>query len=93
QQYSAEGKARNIAQVAYKIVFPSQYVYEKFRTITQLDHQKCHFLPQGLFNHNPYKNNIAKARSELRKQHNLPLDSKIILGVGFADHRKGIDLV
>ncbi|MEH0980699.1 glycosyltransferase [Bacillus mobilis] len=92
QQYSAEGKARNIAEFAYKIVFPSQYVYEKFRTITQLDHQKCHILPQGLFNHNPYKNNIAKARNELRKKHNLPLDSKIILGVGFADHRKGIDL-
>ncbi|EEL84030.1 Glycosyltransferase [Bacillus cereus AH1271] len=92
QQYSAEGKARNIAESAYKIVFPSQYVYEKFRTLTQLDHQKCHILPQGLFNHNPYKNNIAKARSELRKKHNLPLDSKIILGVGFADHRKGIDL-
>lgn len=92
QQYSAEGKARNIAEFAYKIVFPSQYVYEKFRTITQLDHQKCHILPQGLFNHNPYKNNITKARNELRKKHNLPLDSKIILGVGFADHRKGIDL-
>ncbi|WP_346817653.1 glycosyltransferase [Bacillus paramobilis] len=92
QQYSAEGKARNIADSAYKIVFPSQYVYEKFRTLTQLDHQKCHIRPQGLFNHNPYKNNIAKARSELRKKHNLPLDSKIILGVGFADHRKGIDL-
>ena len=44
QQYSAEGKARNIAQSAHKIVFPSQYVYEKFRTITQLDHQKCHIL-------------------------------------------------
>ncbi|MDP7993290.1 glycosyltransferase [Bacillus sp. MHSD_36] len=92
QQYSAEGKARNIAEFAYKIVFPSQYVYEKFRTITQLDHQKCHILPQGLFNHNPYKNDIEKARNELRKKHNLPLDSKIILGVGFADHRKGIDL-
>lgn len=92
QQYSAEGKASNIAEFAYKIVFPSQYVYEKFRTITQLDHEKCHILPQGLFNHNPYKNNITKARNELRKKHNLPLDSKIILGVGFADHRKGIDL-
>lgn len=92
QQYSAEGKARKIAESAHKIVFPSQYVYEKFHTITQLDHQKCHILPQGLFNHNPYKNNIAKARNELRKKHNLPLDSKIILGVGFADHRKGIDL-
>ncbi|MEN8648986.1 glycosyltransferase [Bacillus cereus group sp. BceL062] len=92
QQYSAEGKARNIAESAYKIVFPSQYVYEKFLTITQLDHQKCHILPQGLFNHNPYKNNITVARNELRKKLNLPLDSKIILGVGFADYRKGIDL-
>ncbi|PFF71752.1 glycosyl transferase [Bacillus cereus] len=92
QQYSAEGKAKNIAEFAYKVVFPSQYVYEKFRTITELDPQKCHILPQGLFNHNPYKNNIAKARNELRKKLNLPLDSKIILGVGFADYRKGIDL-
>ncbi len=91
QHYSAEGKARNIAEFADKIVFPSQYVYEKFCAITQLDHQKCHILPQGLFNHNPYKNNIAKARNELRKRLNLPLDSKIILGAGFADHRKGIE--
>ncbi|MGH0681008.1 glycosyltransferase [Bacillus luti] len=92
QQYAAEGKAKNIAAFAYKIVFPSQYVYEKFRTITPLDHRKCHILPQGVFNHNPYKNNIKEAKNELRKRLNLPLDSKIILGVGFADHRKGIDL-
>lgn len=33
-----------------------------------------------------------KSEKRITKKHNLPLDSKIILGVGFADHRKGIDL-
>lgn len=45
QQYSAEGKAKNIAEFAYKVVFPSQYVYEKFRTITELDPPKMSHSP------------------------------------------------
>lgn len=45
-----------------------------------------------MFNYNFYKNNIVKVRNELCKKFNLFLDSKIILGVGFVDYWKGIDL-
>ncbi|PGZ93592.1 glycosyl transferase [Bacillus pseudomycoides] len=89
---SVEHRAHKIAQFSHKIVFPSQYVQEEFHSITPLDNNKCIILPQGLFNHNPYKNNILQAREQLRKKLNLPLESKIVLCVGFAEYRKGVDL-
>jgi glycosyltransferase involved in cell wall biosynthesis len=90
--FAAEEKVRKIAQFAEKVVFPSQYIYDKLRSIVNLDETKRIILPQGVFNHNPYKSNIQQARKELREKLRLPLGSKIVLAVGYAHERKGIDL-
>ncbi|MCP1309710.1 glycosyltransferase [Paenibacillus tyrfis] len=92
KQYSAQKKASFIAQYADKIIFPSNYVYEKFLSITDINEQKCVIQPQGLYKKNDYKAHIKLAREEIRSALNLSPDVKIVLGVGYADHRKGIDL-
>jgi glycosyltransferase involved in cell wall biosynthesis len=48
--------------------------------------------PQGLYQKNRHMNDIAEARKALREELGLPGNSRIVLGAGYADHRKGIDL-
>lgn len=92
KRYRIEKNAELIAEYADKIVFPSNYVKEKFKTIADCEEKKAVVCPQGLYQINEYKNNIEDAKKMLRKQYKLPPDSYIVLGAGYADHRKGIDL-
>jgi glycosyltransferase involved in cell wall biosynthesis len=48
--------------------------------------------PQGLYKNNFNFINRETERISIRKKHNLPKNSKIVLGVGYAYYRKGIDL-
>lgn len=92
KQYSAVQKAEKISEYADKIIFPAKFVSEKFQTIAVVPENKSLIQPQGLYNKNPYKNNNFAARKILLEKLGLPQKSKIVLGVGFADKRKGIDL-
>lgn len=92
KKLKAENNAKLISQYAEKVVFPSEYVKMHFNKITNVKDDKVVIAPQGLFNENNYKNNKDKARIELRQKLNIPEDGVIVLGVGYADIRKGIDL-
>lgn len=92
RQYQAEDKAKSIVEFADRIVFPSNYVKEKFKEITNIPEQKVAIRPQGIFNKNPYKGDKEYARQELNQRQAIPMDARIVLGVGFADKRKGIDI-
>ena len=92
RQYSAVPLAEAIARCADKVVFPSDYVAEKFSDIARVEADKIVIRPQGLYKKNPYRDRLGEARMDLRRKLNLPDDAKIVLGVGYADHRKGIDL-
>lgn len=48
--------------------------------------------PQGLLRKNPYLGKNKLAHQIICEQHELPLDAKIILSVGYMDSRKGADL-
>ncbi len=92
KQYKAEKKAGYIAEFADKIVFPSNFVKEHFKEIIPLNNEKCVIAPQGLFKENTYKDKKGIARAKLRRELSFPEDSKIVLGIGYADYRKGIDI-
>ena len=92
QQYKMEKNAEIIAQYADKIIFPSEFVKSKFATIAKLDENKCVVAPQGLYLRNNFKDKKEDAKIALRKLLSIPLNSKIILAVGYADFRKGVDL-
>ncbi|MFC5469667.1 glycoside hydrolase family 99-like domain-containing protein [Cohnella suwonensis] len=92
KQYNAEEKARDIAKYAYKVVFPSNYVGDKFNQVVMVDDSKKVIHPQGLYKSNKYKGKEDSARKELRALLGLSENTRIVLGVGYADWRKGIDL-
>jgi glycosyltransferase involved in cell wall biosynthesis len=92
EQFKAESKAELISKYAEKVIFPSKYVSEKFNTIVNVKKEKIMIAPQGLFKENKYKHSKKEAGYELRKKLNIPENSYVVLGVGYADLRKGIDL-
>lgn len=51
--------------------------------------------PQGLFTRSRYRSDgdVAVARARLRAKLGLPADARVVLAVGYADHRKGVDLL
>lgn len=93
KQYQAEGLASSIVLYADKIVFPSQYVFKKFQTVVaDVPQDKVIIQPQGLYKTNSFKDSLVEAKNKLRENLNIPSNAKIVLGVGFADFRKGIDI-
>lgn len=92
KKYQMEGNAKTIAKYTKKVVFASPFVRDKFMPIAELDSSKAVILPQGLYLKNLWKSDISKARLEVRRLLKIPEISKIVLCVGYGDHRKGVDL-
>lgn len=92
KQYHAENKLRNIIDYADKIIFPSEFVKNKLSETFKFNEDTSCVFPQGLFHDNEFKGRVKEARKLIREELDIPKDSRIILGVGYGDHRKGIDL-
>lgn len=86
--------AQAIARYADKVVFPNHVVEQGFREFAEISPAQRILRPQGLYKRNAYRSReeITGARVELRRRLGVESDAKIVLGVGYADHRKGIDL-
>jgi len=87
-----EKNAKLLSKYSSRVIFPSEFVREGFKTIAKLEDGKTVILPQGLYKDNRYKHRKSEARKKLRERFSLPESAQIILGVGFGDHRKGVDL-
>jgi hypothetical protein len=83
-----------IARYADKVVFPNHAVEQGFREFADISPKQRILRPQGLYKRNAYRSReeITGARVELRRRLGAEPDAKVVLGVGYADHRKGIDL-
>lgn len=92
EQFDMKKNASIIAEKADSIIFPSSIVRDGLTQTISLEEKKTKILPQGLLRENIYKNNIQEARILLRDKLGLTKNAKIVLGVGYADKRKGIDL-
>nr|ADZ55348.1 glycosyltransferase [Burkholderia humptydooensis]AEO78273.1 glycosyltransferase group 1 protein [Burkholderia humptydooensis] len=91
-KYKLERHAAEIAEHAQAVVFPAEMVHRSFGRFTALSDRKARVRPQGLYKRNRLRNDVERARSTLRERLRLPNDAKIMLGVGYADLRKGVDL-
>ena len=90
--YGLEPHAQAISRDAHAIVFPAFAVRDSITQFAALDEGKVFVRPQGLFKQNPYTpGTVVQARERLRALLRIPPASRILLGVGFADHRKGVD--
>jgi lipopolysaccharide biosynthesis protein/glycosyltransferase involved in cell wall biosynthesis len=92
RQMKQEENARTISQLADRLVFPAQMVYELFAEIAPFDSRKLVIRPQGVLRTNPYKNRKQEARRLICGKHNLKNNTQIVLNIAFADSRKGADL-
>jgi glycosyltransferase involved in cell wall biosynthesis len=91
-QYRLHGHARAIAAHAGKVVFPADEVAESFNDVAPLLPGKLVIRPQGLYKRRGKSRGSESDRARLRQKLELPEDAQIVLGVGYADHRKGTDL-
>ncbi len=92
RQYHCEENLSDIASCAEKIVFASEYVKKSAEKIRPLPEDKIVIAPQGIYKPNPYGCHNEEKRQWLREKFHLAPDTVVILGVGFGDHRKGMDL-
>jgi len=83
---------QSIAKNADMIVFPEVSVANAFHKLFPLKEIQIKIRPQGLIKKNRFKNNREYARNELRKKLGIQKNAAVILGMGYADHRKGVDL-
>jgi glycosyltransferase involved in cell wall biosynthesis len=87
-----ESAAHELAVNSAVIVFPAQIVQDAFLTFASADRNKMFILPQGVFLDNPFKDNRNSAHKLLRIKYGLPSEQVIVLGIGYGDLRKGIDI-
>lgn len=87
-----ERDAALIAAAAKSVVFPAQVVADGYAQFAQIDPARQVIRPQGLYRSNRWRSQTETARAELRKRLGFSSGAKLVLAVGYADHRKGVDL-
>ena len=89
QRSGGTERYRKVLQASTEVIFPNSYVRDELSAEFGEPSGKSHVIPQGLYKDvvcNPEKKNYIQ--SLLR----LPRGSRIVLNVGYADLRKGVDL-
>jgi glycosyltransferase involved in cell wall biosynthesis len=86
--------AQALAEDADYLVFASEHVKQGFEKCIKTPLSKAVIRPQGLYKLNrfAFPGGREQARRELRRKLGVPDAAKIVICVGYADHRKGIDL-
>lgn len=86
--------AKILAAASDSVVFAANHVADCFTTCApNLDPAKVRVRPQGTYKRNKFTQSQRETiRRRLRTQLQIPVSSPIVLGVGYGDHRKGVDL-
>ena len=92
QDNHLQSQAKHIATYAKAVVFPAQIVAHGFAQFASVDQDKLIIRPQGLYRRNKWRLERQAAKVKLRADLGLNPDTKIVLTVGYVDHRKGADL-
>jgi len=92
--FGIEENAKALAATVDCAVFPSDHVRRGFRECTGTEAVATAVRAQGLYKLNRFASTqgIGEAREKLREKLGIPTKAEIVLCVGYADHRKGIDL-
>lgn len=92
--YKLNEDARAIAEHADKVVFAAQVVRDGFEAFAGRELTQAVIRPQGLYNRTPYRRAESRetVRAALRRRFGLARNAQIVLGAGYGDHRKGLDL-
>lgn len=83
-----------IAADARHVVFAARAILRGFELFCPLESGKSVIRPQGLYKRNAIRRpeDQRHARTVLRSRFGLPETAELVIGVGYGDYRKGIDL-
>jgi len=89
RSYNLAPAAAAIARLSDQVICPAQIVQEGFESFAGPILHGAEILPQGLYN--TAMLDLREGHNDVRDELGLSRDTKIVLGVGYADLRKGID--
>jgi len=89
RDYKLENRARAIATQSNHVVFPAQTVQDGFAQFTDRFSANVIVQPQGTYSSVTFD---AATREAIRDTLGIASTDKLVLGVGYADLRKGFDL-
>ncbi|MFC3166491.1 glycosyltransferase [Paracoccus fontiphilus] len=84
-----DGPAGHISDEADHVIFPAERVRQGFESFAGEVRNSAEIFPQGLFNADVLE--IARGDHGVRAELGLESNTRIVLGIGYADLRKGID--
>lgn len=84
-----EDRACKIGLLSDRVVFPSTFVYEKFKEFS--DVKNVLIKPQGLYLTDKYESNYKQSYQELNEELNIK-GKKIVINVATGEMRKGFDI-
>lgn len=85
-----EERAEIIAKESDLVVFPSQFVMDKFETIAKIK-TKSMVKPQGLYMVYD-KFNTKESKKDIYTKFDIPKDNTLVINVGLGEKRKGFDI-
>ena len=92
EEHMLHEQAKMIATFAKKVVFPVQMVADEFQQFAAVEGHKQVVRAQGLYRKNKWRFRKEEAKAKICQRLGLSTDTKIVLTVGFADFRKGVDI-
>ena len=92
RQQGLEDSIARIAAHADRVIFPAHFVEQRFIALQPVPEHRRAVRPQGLYRRNPYRDTRAAIGLAVRQELGLAGTDRVVLGVGFGDRRKGIDL-
>jgi glycosyltransferase involved in cell wall biosynthesis len=92
KDYGLVDAARNAAETADAVVFPSAFVRDRFVDLVGPIARRCIIRPQGMYLPAMSEGERLERRSEIRRTLGVHPGDRVILGVGYGDRRKGLDL-
>ncbi len=90
-----EKNLQNFHDHARRVIFPATCVRDQAaQFLSKKQWHNARICPQGVYKLDPFIHEDERelARKKIIERHDIPANAQIILGVGFADHRKGIDI-
>ena len=91
RQMNLRPRMLDLAASDTPLVFPAAIVRAQFEEVLEKPVARAVLRPQGLYLA-PAPRGDTAARNALRAEFGIPTDAALVLGVGYIDHRKGVDL-
>ncbi|WP_413625498.1 glycoside hydrolase family 99-like domain-containing protein [Luteibacter sp. Lutesp34] len=94
-EYGLQEHARTMATSSRRLLFPANVVRDGFENFASLNGTSVEIRPQGTFTRNRWRgvSDRSNPRRALRDKLGLAANAEVVLAVGYADLRKGVDLL